>query len=93
MPEAERRLNELFNVRLGHTRSGAPAVEFSFPFNDDLNSAVKGLPGRVFDWERRVWLIPIDQPVAQDLSAILARHRWLSVSPELAGWLRAVDGW
>ncbi|MEA2478398.1 MAG: SWI/SNF-related matrix-associated actin-dependent regulator of chromatin subfamily A-like protein 1, partial [Thermoleophilaceae bacterium] len=42
---------------------------------------------------RRVWLIPIDQPVAQDLSAILARHRWLSVSPELAGWLRAVDGW
>jgi hypothetical protein len=85
--------NPAHNLRIGETRSGAPAVLFDFPFDDDLNDAVKGLPGRLFDWERRVWVVPIDQPLARQVNEILGRHRNLTVDPEIAEWLEAIDGW
>ena len=86
-------INPAYNLRIGETRSGAPAVLFDFPFDEDLNEAVKALPGRLFDWERRVWVVPIDQPLARQLNEILGRHRNLSVDPEIAEWLEAIDGW
>ena len=37
-----------------------PEIVFAFPFDDELNEAVKRLPGRWFDWRRRHWRIPAD---------------------------------
>src|SRR4051812_50199124 len=32
-----------------------PELVFAFRFNEDLNEAVKELPGRWFDWRRKNW--------------------------------------
>ena len=90
---AHAEVDSAYHLRLGETRSGAPAIVFDFPFDDDVNDAVKRLPGRLFDWERRIWVVPMDQPVARAVSAILQKARWLTVSPDIAEWLDAVDGW
>src|SRR4051812_49791872 len=81
------------NLRLGETRSGAPAVVFDFAFDDDVNDAVKRLPGRLFDWERRIWGEPVDQPAARAGGPIPQKNPWPAESPDIAALPATDAGW
>ena len=45
---------------------------FSFPVDEELNDAVKQLPGRWFDWRRKNWRVPAHPRVAKPVAEVLA---------------------
>jgi SWI/SNF-related matrix-associated actin-dependent regulator of chromatin subfamily A-like protein 1 len=70
-----------------------PELVFDFPFNEELNEAVKRLPGRWFDWRRRHWRVPADPRLAKAVEAVLGRFPELAVAPEVLDWLTDSDRW
>ena len=70
-----------------------PELVFDFPFNEDLNEAVKELPRRWFDWRRRNWRVPADARLGKTIEALLARFPELVASPEVLVWLSDSDRW
>jgi SWI/SNF-related matrix-associated actin-dependent regulator of chromatin subfamily A-like protein 1 len=70
-----------------------PELVFDFPFNEDLNEAVKELPRRWFDWRRRNWRVPADARLAKTVEALLARFPELVAAPEVLAWLSDSDRW
>lgn len=75
------------NVDLATDRWSGEILVFEFDFDEALNAEVKRLPGRRFDWRRRVWTVPVQPGLAERVSAILARCPWLRLSPGVSGWL------
>ena len=73
--------------------SREPELVFAFPFDDELNSAVKRLPGRWFDWRRRHWRVPADPRLAGPVEAVLARFPDLLPAPEVLAWLSDSHRW
>ena len=71
----------------------APELVFDFPFNDELNEAVKELPRRWFDWRRRNWRVPADARLGKTIETLLARFPELVASPEVLAWLSDSDRW
>ena len=55
-------------------REGRELV-FDFPFDEDLNEAVKRLPRRWFDWRRKHWRVPADARVGKLVAELLAASR------------------
>jgi SWI/SNF-related matrix-associated actin-dependent regulator of chromatin subfamily A-like protein 1 len=66
---------------------------FDFPFDEDLNEAVKRLPRRWFDWRRRHWRVPADPRLAKSVEAVLAQFPGLVPTPEVLAWLSDSDRW
>src|SRR5438046_10479365 len=79
-------------VVLGTDRRGERALVFRFPFDELLNAAVKRLPGRRFDLERREWIVPARPEYAEELAELLAVFPRVEVAPEVSAWLSDV-GW
>src|SRR4051812_31291930 len=81
------------NVRVGEDRRGRTALVFSFPFDELLNSAVKRLPGRWFNWETREWTVLCRPESAEEIAEMLACFPRVTVEPEVADWLANAAGW
>jgi superfamily II DNA or RNA helicase len=81
------------HVRLGADRRGEQAMVFSFPFDEQLNAAVKRLPGRRFDWESREWTIPCRPDAAADVAELLACFPRVVAAPAVSAWLAIAAGW
>ena len=74
------------NVHLRKTDEAAREVVLAFPYDGNLVAAVRTLPGRRFDWDRREWSAPADDWVAVRLGEILRLYPDLSTTTEVADW-------
>ena len=70
-----------------------PELVFDFHFHDELNEAVKELPGRWFDWRRKHWRVPARPRLAKAIETLLARFPDLVPSPDVLAWLSDSDRW
>jgi SWI/SNF-related matrix-associated actin-dependent regulator 1 of chromatin subfamily A len=70
-----------------------PELVFDFPFDEDLNEAVKQLSGRWFNWRHRHWRVPADARLAKRVGSVLARFPELLPAPEVLAWLSDSDRW
>ncbi len=87
-----RALPEQPNVSLRATGDGQQQeVVLAFPYDGHLVAAVRTLPGRRFDWDRREWSAPADGWVAAKLNEILARRPELTRTAEFDSWLAATE--
>lgn len=66
---------------------------FAFPFDEELNEAVKELPGRWFDWRRKHWRVPADVGAAKAVTELIERFPELVVDPDVVAWLSDSDRW
>jgi SWI/SNF-related matrix-associated actin-dependent regulator of chromatin subfamily A-like protein 1 len=66
---------------------------FDFPFDEELNEAVKELPGRWFDWRRKHWRVPAETAAAKAVGELLERFPGLAVEADVAAWLTDSDRW
>ncbi|HEX2161789.1 MAG TPA: DEAD/DEAH box helicase [Thermoleophilaceae bacterium] len=66
---------------------------FAFPFDEQLNEAVKQLPGRWFDWRRKHWRVPAEPGAAQPVGELLERFPELLVEPDVIAWLTDSERW
>jgi SWI/SNF-related matrix-associated actin-dependent regulator 1 of chromatin subfamily A len=66
---------------------------FDFPVDEELNEAVKQLPGRWFDWRRKHWRVPADVAAAKAVTELLERFPELTVEPDVVAWLSDSDRW
>jgi len=66
---------------------------FEFPFNEDLNDAIKELPGRWFDWRRKHWRVPAETGSASAVGELLEQFPELVVEPDVVAWLTDSDRW
>jgi superfamily II DNA or RNA helicase len=71
----------------------APELVFSFPFDEELNAAVKQLPGRWFDWRRRNWRVPAEPRAARPVAELLAQFSALEPTAGVRSWLTDADRW
>jgi SWI/SNF-related matrix-associated actin-dependent regulator of chromatin subfamily A-like protein 1 len=70
-----------------------PEIVFDFPFDEELNDAVKELPRRWFDWRRKQWRVPAHPRLAKPIEGVLARFPELAPSPEVLAWLSDSERW
>jgi SWI/SNF-related matrix-associated actin-dependent regulator of chromatin subfamily A-like protein 1 len=70
-----------------------PEIVFDFPFDEELNDAVKELPRRWFDWRRKHWRVPAHPRLAKPIESVLARFPELTPSPEVLAWLSDSERW
>ncbi|HEY1360136.1 MAG TPA: hypothetical protein VGF21_17690, partial [Thermoleophilaceae bacterium] len=66
---------------------------FDFPADEEMNDAVKQIPGRWFDWRRKNWRVPAHPRVAKSVAEVLERFPALEVSPEVRRWLADSERW
>ncbi len=66
---------------------------FSFPIDEELNDAVKQIPGRWFDWHRKHWRVPADPRNGPAVTAILARFPQLEPREDVLAWLSDSGKW
>src|SRR3954454_814523 len=62
-------------------------VVLAFPYDARIVAAVRGIPHRRFDWDRREWWAPVDDWVGVHVADVLARFPDLEPSPEVEAWL------
>jgi SWI/SNF-related matrix-associated actin-dependent regulator 1 of chromatin subfamily A len=74
------------NVALRPAAHGQEVV-LTFPYDGNLVAAVRTLPGRKFDWDRREWSAPADGWVAAKLAEILKLRPELTRTREFDDWL------
>ena len=80
------------NVTLRPTGDGEDQeVVLAFPYDGQLVAAVRTLPGRRFDWDRREWSAPADGWVAAKLAEILKHRPELRRTAEFDEWLAAAE--
>ncbi len=80
------------NVALRPTADGeGQEVVLAFPYDGHLVAAVRTLPGRRFDWDRKEWSAPADGWVAAKLSEILRLRPELRRTAEFDEWLAAAE--
>ena len=70
-----------------------PELVFAFPFDEELNEAVKELPGRWFDWRRKEWRVPAHPNVSKAVDTLLERFPGLIPTVEVRSWLSDSDRW
>jgi SWI/SNF-related matrix-associated actin-dependent regulator of chromatin subfamily A-like protein 1 len=70
-----------------------PELVFDFPFDEELNDAVKALPRRWFNWRHKHWRVPADPRLAKAIERLLARFPELTPAPEVLAWLSDSDRW
>ncbi|MDE3133312.1 MAG: hypothetical protein KGL15_04525, partial [Acidobacteriota bacterium] len=80
------------NVALRPSDDGeGQEVVMAFPYDGHLVAAVRTLPGRRFDWDRKEWSAPADGWVAAKLMEILKARPELRRTEEFDDWLRAAE--
>ena len=80
------------NVAMRPTGEGdAQEVVLSFPYDGHLVNAVRSLPGRKFDWDRKEWSAPADGWVAAKLAEILKFRPELTRTAEFDEWLATAE--
>src|SRR5436190_1227701 len=62
-------------------------VVLAFPYDARIVAAVRGIPHRRFDWDRREWWAPVDDWVGVHVADVLARFPDLEPSAEVEAWL------
>src|SRR4051794_19615711 len=62
-------------------------VVLAFPYDARIVAAVRGIPHRRFDWDRREWWAPVDDWVGVHVADVLARFPELEPSEEVEAWL------
>jgi superfamily II DNA or RNA helicase len=70
-----------------------PELVFDFPFDEELNEAVKRVPGRWFNWRHKHWRVPADPRVAGAVGGVLTAFPGLAVEPEVLDWLSDSERW
>ncbi|MBA3298619.1 MAG: DEAD/DEAH box helicase [Thermoleophilaceae bacterium] len=70
-----------------------PELVFAFPIDVELNAAVKRLPRRWFDWQRKHWRVPADPLAAKAVAELLARFPELVPDPAVLAWMGDSDRW
>src|SRR3954465_7870083 len=70
-----------------------PELVFEFPFDEELNEAVKRLPRRWFNWRYKHWRVPADPRPAKAVEGRLARFPDLEPAPDVVAWLGDSDRW
>ncbi len=70
-----------------------PELVFAFPRDEELNEAIKRLPGRWFDWRRKHWRVPAQPRVGKAVAGLLESFPWLVPTPEVLAWLSNSDRW
>jgi SWI/SNF-related matrix-associated actin-dependent regulator 1 of chromatin subfamily A len=70
-----------------------PELVFEHPFDEALNDALRGLPGRWFNWRYKHWRVPADPRVARSVETLLARFPALEPAPEVLAWLDDSGRW
>lgn len=66
-----------YQARLAPTTRGAECtIELASPYNPGLVNAIKAMPGRRFDGERRVWTLPLSDDNLEDVDALLRRFHF-----------------
>ena len=89
-----READPVHNVELRHDRHGHESVVFSFPYVREVVDAVRSIPGRRFDWDRKEWWALQADGTAPYVKGVIERHEWLKVHPDVRAWLaEAVTGW
>lgn len=73
-------------------REGRELV-FDFPFDEELNEAVKRLPKRWFDWRRKHWRVPADPRLSKVVGELLATFPDVEATPEVIAWLDESERW
>jgi len=68
-----------------------PEIVFDYPFDEELNEAIKVLPGRWFDWRRKHWRVPAEARVGKAIERLLGRFPKLDVDPAVTAWLVDAD--
>jgi len=66
---------------------------FAFPIDAELNEAVKRLPRRWFDWQRKHWRVPANPLAAKAVAELLARFPELRPDPSVLAWMSDSDRW
>src|SRR4051794_24589065 len=74
------------NVELGGEDPNR-AVVHAFPYDAHIGAAVRGIPLRRFEWDRREWWAPVDDWVGVHVADVLARFPDLEPSAEVEAWL------
>ncbi|MEJ7751095.1 MAG: DEAD/DEAH box helicase [Thermoleophilaceae bacterium] len=92
-PAASEEVHRSGTVALRGEGSRDAELVFSFPRDDELNAAVKELPGRWFDWRRRQWRVPADPRVGSAVGELLARFPALVAGPEVRAWMSDSHRW
>jgi len=75
------------NVELRRDASDQLIVVLSFPYDAHIVEAVRRIPGRRFDWDRREWFAYAEDWVGVHVADILARFPDLTASAEVDQWL------
>ena len=70
---------------------GEATVVLAFPYDARIVAAVRGIPHRRFDWDRREWLAPVDDWVGVHVADVLARFPELECSEEARRWLEGIE--
>ncbi|HEU4978553.1 MAG TPA: hypothetical protein VFT42_06640, partial [Solirubrobacteraceae bacterium] len=71
------------NVELRRDPDGRPVVVLAFPYDAHLVAAVRAIPRRRFDWDRREWSAPVDDWAGAQLMDELERFPELTTSTEV----------
>jgi SWI/SNF-related matrix-associated actin-dependent regulator of chromatin subfamily A-like protein 1 len=72
---------------------GEVELVFDFPIDQELNDAVRRLPGRWFDWRRKHWRVPADPRIAKRVEVLLEKFPHLTPEREVLSWLSDSDKW
>jgi SWI/SNF-related matrix-associated actin-dependent regulator of chromatin subfamily A-like protein 1 len=70
-----------------------PELVFAYPFDEELNEAIKELPGRWFDWRRKHWRVPARAGAAAAVKDVIERFPVLVPTPDVVAWLSDSDRW
>ncbi len=79
------------NVELRRTTDHGEIVVLSFPYDAHIVAAVRGIPQRRFDWDRKEWWAPVDDWCAVHVADVLERFPDLVPTPAVVTWLEGVD--
>jgi SWI/SNF-related matrix-associated actin-dependent regulator 1 of chromatin subfamily A len=85
---AEPRHNVELRERPGH----GTEVVLAFPYDAEVVDAVRGIPGRRFDWDAREWIAPADDWSGAHVADVVRRFPELTVAEEAARWLGEISG-
>lgn len=79
------------NVELRRSAEHGEIVVLAFPYERAIVNAVRGIPQRRFDWDRREWWAPVDDWCAVHVADVLDRFPELTPSEEVERWLSGVE--
>jgi SWI/SNF-related matrix-associated actin-dependent regulator 1 of chromatin subfamily A len=80
------------NVFLREGPNGGTVVVLSFPYDQRIVDAVRGIPGRRFDWDAREWWALTDDWTGTHVIDVVRRFPELTVSAPARTWLEELDG-